>query len=182
MKFAARLLAAGLLATLAGCGGATPTPAAPTGNDAPAATEPAAAPTQIVFAFHDSSVPPQYHRSWTVTITPTSARKVVDSYGDVLSDGTAELTAAQYDEIVAALRTSGLKIVPVEPAAVASGGCTGGTGHSLELTAADGTVTSGRVDHCGGSSDGTLQGDVEAFTTALAPYLPADQDGPQPAP
>ncbi len=183
MMFVTRILMSSLLVASVGCGGTTPAPVAPHGNDAPTTAPVAEAPTQIVFQFHDSSVPPQYHRSWTVTITPTSARKVVDSYGDVLSDATADLTAAQYAEIVAALDKSGLAVVVEDAATVtAHGGCTGGTGHSLALTAADGTVTTGHVDHCGGSDSGTLTGDTAAFATALAPYLPADQDGPQPAP
>jgi hypothetical protein len=171
------------LLAAAACGGPAPatptTPATAPDNTAPAEATAAGAITEIVFAFQDASVPPPYHRSWEVTITPTSIRKVVDSYGDVLSDATATLTAAQFDEIVAALGAAGLTIGDAPPLAAAGGGCTGGTGHSLRITRGD-AVTSGSVEHCGGDHPGTLRGDVDAFTSALAAYLPPDADGPTP--
>ena len=40
----------------------------------------------VTYAFTDSSVPPQYHRSVTLTVTRDEAHIVVDSYGDVLAD------------------------------------------------------------------------------------------------
>lgn len=41
---------------------------------------------QVTYAFFDASVPPQFHRSWTLTVTREWARLVVTSYGDVLAD------------------------------------------------------------------------------------------------
>jgi hypothetical protein len=38
--------------------------------------------------FNDSSVPPEYHRRYTLTADAESAQLVVDSYGDVLHDVT----------------------------------------------------------------------------------------------
>lgn len=170
------------LLAAAACGASTPptttTPAPGPANTEPAADADADAVTEIVFAFQDASVPPPYHRSWEVTITPTSIRKVVDSYGDVLSDTTAALTTAQFAEIVAALAAAELTIVEAT-SGTRGGGCTGGTGNSLRLRRGE-AVTTGSVEHCGGEHAGTLRGDVDAFTSALAPYLPADSDGPTP--
>lgn len=43
---------------------------------------------QITFEFRDASVPPQYHRSYTIDVTSTQSHLVVDSYGEVLADTT----------------------------------------------------------------------------------------------
>ena len=43
----------------------------------------------VEYHYQDSSVPPEYHRSYTLTVTQGEADLVVDSYGDVLHDETA---------------------------------------------------------------------------------------------
>src|SRR5690606_31570938 len=50
--------------------------------------------TEAGFHFGDASLPPEAHRSWTVTVTPDMAYVVVDSYGDVVGEDTAEITPA----------------------------------------------------------------------------------------
>jgi hypothetical protein len=167
--------AAALSALLAACG----TPSTPTPAPSPAAGERGAAGalTQIDFAFQDSSVPPPYHRSWVVTITPSSIRKVVTSYSTVLAETQGPLTAEQFAAIGAALERAQLRVGPEVPEA--RPGCAGGTGHRLRL-ARGATVEEGRVYRCGGSDTGTLRGDVAAFSAALAPYLPPGSEGPPP--
>ena len=44
--------------------------------------------TKIVYSYGDSSVPPKYHRSYTITATKDGIRIVVDSYGNILADTT----------------------------------------------------------------------------------------------
>jgi len=181
------LFAVALSSLALSCGSSSPPPPTPApaeeaqradGDHGPSAP---AAPTRIVFQFHDSSVPPPYHRSYTVTATPTEIRKVVDSYGDVISDTKAPLTADQYAAIVAALATHGLGPKAAAPAASEpAAGCTGGTGHSLVLARADGTESRLHVAHCGGADSGTLAGDVEAFATVLSSYLPSPLRGSGP--
>ena len=167
------------LLSAAAFGSTTPAAPAPTpehNGSGSAATPPIANDiTEVVFSFHDSSVPPPYHRSWVVTITPSAIRKVVDSYGDVISDSASALTAAQFAEIAQALSTSGLRVTPA--VADPSPECTGGTGHSLRVTRGA-AVEEGHVSHCGGDHSGTLTGDASGFTSAIAPFLPGEQDAP----
>ena len=41
----------------------------------------------VKVAFRDSSVPPEYHRSWRLTLDSDEIAVVVDSYGDIVSEG-----------------------------------------------------------------------------------------------
>ena len=63
------------LVLVAACGGSTDPATAGLPDDA-----------TVTYAFTDSSVPPQYHRSVTLTVTRDEAHIVIDSYGDVLAD------------------------------------------------------------------------------------------------
>ena len=42
---------------------------------------------EIIYRFGDASVPPDYHRSYTITVTAGGVRIVVDSYGDFTVTG-----------------------------------------------------------------------------------------------
>ena len=55
----------------------------------------------VTYEFHDSSVPPPYHRSYVLTFDRAGARIVVDSYGDVLADRTAPMTEDAWATVAA---------------------------------------------------------------------------------
>lgn len=185
-----RYLLAGAMSIMA-CtsdGGKTvETPASPAEPGAPEAEEktmpeekaaPLAGATQVVWRFRDSSVPPEYHRSYVITVTPASIRKVVDSYGKVLGDESAPFDQARFDRVLAAIAKHGLAARP--PAAEESG-CSGGTSHGIEVTAGASVLLAGEQDHCGGRDAGSLAGDARAFDAELAALAPAAGDGPAPA-
>ena len=54
---------------------------------------------EITYHFGDASVPPKYHRSYTVTVTTDKVRIVVDSYGKILADKGYEITNKQFNDI-----------------------------------------------------------------------------------
>ncbi len=107
--------------------------------------------TKIELRFRDSSVPPQYHRSYTITLTPRKARKVVDSYGDVISDEEAALDPKLFEKLVADLKKLGLKDVPPK-----SDGCTGGTSRSLTVYEGSNKTVQVASAKCGGKETGSL--------------------------
>lgn len=146
-----------------------PEPPAPAPTSDPAATADGAI-DEIVFRFHDASVPPQYHRSYTIVATAKSIRKTVDSYGDVISDESAALTRAEFDALVAALKTHTIKVVPD---AAASLGCSGGTARSLKLLHQGAPILEGRLERCGAKDTGNLAGDLDAFVAELAKRAPS---------
>lgn len=112
---------------------------------------------RVVYRFRDASVPPPDHRSFTLTLTPTEAHRVVDSYGDVVSDETRPLDRPRFDALVAGL--SGIATVTDAPVP----GCTGGTGLTLTVSAGATTLLEGSQERCAGEQTGTLSGDVRAW-------------------
>ena len=128
-----------------------PTPPPNTATATATAAASTGAVTKIELRFRDSSVPPQYHRSYTITLTPTKARKVVDSYGDVISDEEAALDPKLFEKLVADLKKLGLKDVPPK-----SDGCTGGTSRSLTVYEGSNKTVQVASAKCGGKETGSL--------------------------
>jgi hypothetical protein len=130
----AALAGAVLASALVACGDDS------TGDDA-VVLDPAT--TSVVYAFYDASVAPDYHRSYTVTVTADSARVVVDSYGDVLFDVTEPIDDALWQRTLAtAAEFSSAKSVTNE-------GCAGGTAEQLlVIDGAGQNVFEVFVDHC----------------------------------
>lgn len=101
----------------------------------------------VVYQFHDSSVPPQYHRSYTLNFDRNQVRIVVDSYGDVLADRTAPMTEAAWTTVsnnFASIRN----ITVRQP----QQGCVGGTGFGLKVDDGGATTFSLNASVCGGAN------------------------------
>ena len=101
----------------------------------------------IEYHYGDSSVPPEYHRSYTLTVTKGGVHAVVDSYGDVLHDVTEPLPPEVWRELV---RTADDVVdLPVdedeEP-------CTGGTTRDLTIEDGGKTLVDVSFGACGGSN------------------------------
>ena len=99
----------------------------------------------VTYEFHDSSVPPPYHRSYVLTFDSAGARIVVDSYGEVLADRTAPMTADAWNQVSGSFpQIRGITVVEPEQ------GCTGGTAFAVSV--ADGGATSFTLNgsECGG--------------------------------
>ena len=97
----------------------------------------------IEFHYGDASVPPQFHRSYLLTITATSVHGVVDSYGNELADETAVITAEVWNALVAQLDDlADLDVDEIE-------GCTGGTSRSLSVVDDNTTRLDLDFDVCG---------------------------------
>lgn len=124
---------------------------------------------RVVYEYGDASVEPQYHRSYTVDITPDSVHVVVDSYGDVLADTTYSLEGHRFEALLEELEKSELHSVDGSR----PGGCTGGTTEAFVLYGAEGLVLSGSVYHCGGEDYGDLAGDLERAAGAVRGLVPA---------
>jgi len=128
----------------------------------------AAAVDRIVYHFQDASVPPPYHRSYTIDVTQKSVRIVVDSYGDVLADEVFHVDSLQFDRLKQILRKSGLHKCQLD----AETGCTGGTGERINLYAGEKELFAGNVYHCGGQKSGNLCGDLASLADAVKALIP----------
>lgn len=134
---------------------------------------------KLSYHFQDSSVPPQYHRSVTIVVTPAEVTKVVDSYGDIISEQANAITAAQFKTLLATLEPLGVDVASA-PSPSPSNGCTGGTSDSLSLYVASTEVLSGTVSSCGGESVGPMHGDLKQVAKNAAALLVEDPSGPVP--
>jgi len=152
----AAALAAGSL--LAACGGDedaetpsdTATPASVTIREEPDTSSTAdistatGAGATVVYRYRDSSVAPEYHRSYTLTIVAREANLVVDSYGDVLHDVTEPISTDLWEQTLAAATS-----FAGAPDVTSADPCSGGTGEQLTVTDGSGDeVVAVSIDHC----------------------------------
>lgn len=115
---------------------------------------------RITYEFHDASIPPQYHRSITLTVSREEAQIVIDSYGDVLAD---ESTTTP-PEVWRTLSDSLPDLVALTPTAPEEG-CTGGTGMDVIIESSRDPLLNLSPQFCAGANS-----DVEtAILTWIEP-------------
>ena len=153
-RLAGALLGAGLLSVLGAC---TTGDADPVGLPGDAV---------VTYAFRDSSVPPPYHRSVTLTVTRDESRLVIDSYGDVLADE----SVATAPEVWAALGDSLATVSSLE-ADAAGEGCVGGTGMDLRVASGDEVLVDLSPEYCGGSNE-ALEAPILAWIAPARDQFP----------
>lgn len=123
---------------------------------------------EMTFEFTDSSVPPEHHRSFTVTASGHEVNVVVDSYGDVLHDVTEPMPAEAWEEFLAdgpgEITAMSLDVEASEAESKGEregegddGDCAGGTSSSIRLTQEGETRLSVDLDSC--TSEGSEQSD-----------------------
>ncbi|MCP3898458.1 MAG: hypothetical protein GY707_01845 [Desulfobacteraceae bacterium] len=123
---------------------------------------------QVTYYFGDASVPPEYHRSYTITVTTHKVRIVVDSYGEILADESYEITNKQFNDIQNSLKRNKVKNCILGE----DKGCTGGTIERISFSDAKNEIFSGSVYHCGGEDTGNLCGDITNFANDVKNLLP----------
>jgi|CXWK01.1.fsa_nt_gi hypothetical protein len=121
--------------------------------------------TEVVLHFHDSSVPPPYHRSYVLTVSDGQVHAVVDSYGDVLHDVTEPVPRAEW---VAFLDGLDDELATMPDPEQSDEACTGGT--SIDFTVNDGSIN--RVDlevpNCGSDANSRITDRLSAIMEPFA--------------
>lgn len=131
-----------VLLIAAGCGQATVAEDIPSG---PALSDSSV----IVYEFHDSSVPPEYHRSVTLTASKDETSIVIDSYGDVLAEESVATPVATWTLMSETLgQVSGLEVTN------SAEGCAGGTSVELSVSTGDTQIVDLDPEFCAGSNEG----------------------------
>ena len=123
---------------------------------------------EITYHFGDASIPPEYHRSYTVTVTTDKIRIVVDSYGDILADKEYEITSKQFDDIRNSLKRNKIRNCTLGD----DKGCSGGTIERISFSDGENKIFSGSVYHCGGKDTGNLCGDIAGFADDIKNLVP----------
>jgi len=127
---------------------------------------------KITYRFIDASVPPQYHRSYTITVSQNRAHITVDSYGDVLAEKEFNISSDQFKELLNCFQKTKIRNCKLEK----ENGCTGGTGEKISLSDENKDMFSGRIYHCGGKNYGNLCGGISLFAEEIKRMVP-DLDG-----
>lgn len=123
---------------------------------------------KLVYRFIDASVPPQYHRSYTITVTAGSAAVVVDSYGDILAEKSYPMAAGEFRKIKQSFAKHDIRNCPP----VENSGCTGGTSEKIACFNQDEKIFSGSVYHCGGKDMGDICGNIRGFARDIMDLIP----------
>lgn len=118
----------------------------------------------IVFEFHDASVPPDDHRSYIISITPTTLYYVVDSYGEVIKKDSLEIGKQKWEQCKNAFESAGIRNV-IEKESIE--GCTGGTGNSIKIFNGHDFLFLGYQYRCGDFNEGDMEGDINQFLQAI---------------
>ena len=118
---------------------------------------------RVDYSFYDSSVAPEYHRSYTLTMTKEKATISVNSYGDVLLEAEYVITEEQFQQAIDGLRKLNIRSHKKNEDAIP---CDGGTSESFELTADGKALFHGYQDNCGEELSTMIVGS-EAIAQAL---------------
>ncbi len=121
----------------------------------------------IKIKYIDSSVPPQYHRSYTFFATENSIRLSVYSYGNILNDTTITITSNQFNEIRQTVKSAKLKSRQEKN----NSDCTGGTALEIVLFKNNTKVFEGHTYLCGGSTYGNLSGDIDSILSKFKSFF-----------
>jgi len=127
---------------------------------------------EITYYFGDSSVPPEFHRSYSITVMNNIVSVVVDSYGDILADEEYEITNEQFNNIRNSLLRNDIRNCELGP----DDDCAGGTSESVSYSDGEVELFSESVYHCGGEDTGNLCGDVTNFANDVKSLVPNLED------
>ncbi len=125
---------------------------------------------QLTYQFRDASVPPPYHRSYTLVINKDTALLSVDSYGNILAEKTYEMPKDGLKKIGEAIVKHKIALRKEKKE---NKGCTGGTSRIISYSCkGEKENFSGSAYYCGGDQYGTLSGDIDSFFVDLKAFAP----------
>jgi len=119
---------------------------------------------RLEYCFHDSSVPPKYHRSYTISVSSKEISKLIDSYGDTVSFEKREISPEEFKSIQKTFVSAKIKNCKKKRK---GDGCTGGTGISIHCYLGAETVFTGHNYTCAGEEVGDLCGETNKINNQL---------------
>ena len=125
---------------------------------------------QIIFIYDDASVPPDDHRSYTITVWPDQLFFEVDSYGELIRKDSVSITKNKWNQIRQAFVDSQIHNIAEKENPE---GCTGGSGNQVYVSMGLKSLFSGNQYRCGGFKEGNLSGDLDGFEKAIRQDLPS---------
>lgn len=124
----------------------------------------------FTYEFGDASVPPPFHRSYSIVANKDTVVLTVDSYGDTLIQREYAMPANGFDLIGNAIVKNKISKRSEKKE---SNGCTGGRTKSIAFSSKnDPRPFSASTYICGGEMYGTLIGDLDTFLLDIRPLTP----------
>ncbi len=123
----------------------------------------------FVYEFHDASVPPEYHRSYMISIEDTNVMFRVDSYGDLLLEERFSITRLDLEQFKKQVRKCNIRYAKKGKE---NKGCTGGTSDSFFLYWSDEDKQDGYTETCGGTQFGNITGKIEELRNLFKNMVP----------
>ena len=125
--------------------------------------------TKIVYRFRDASVPPRYHRSYTISITASEANVVVSSYGTQLNENTVPISPSDFQTALDVIEKSQI----TQSSEIESDSKTiGGKIEYLQLFDKDTELFSGSTHNSSVQGTKILKGDIKAVRKYLRSLFP----------
>ena len=121
---------------------------------------------EIIYSFQDASVPPEYHRSYSIILSDKNYRFVVDSYGETIKDTTIVLLN-QNKKIKQTLKAFKKAQIKNVKRSKTDNGCSGGNGEAIKIIKEGTVFFKGSNYYCGGQTDGDLSGATKLFLKEL---------------
>ena len=128
----------------------------------------------VTYQFNDASVPPQYHRSYLVTVTRGETSIVVDSYGEVLAEEKTATPDAVWDDL-----SSGLAAIEALDPRDSEDGCVGGTSVDVAVVSQKESIVDFYVPECGGSNEDAGQAVQQWIAPARDLFPPMSELAPE---
>lgn len=119
---------------------------------------------EIIFEYHDASVPPDDHRSYFIQIREDSLFYSVDSYGEIIKKISMAIDLKKWNSIKNAFVSCGIKNIEERKI---SEGCTGGSGNSVSAYVKKEQLFKGYQYRCSTFFDGDLDGDLNCFLMTI---------------
>jgi hypothetical protein len=123
---------------------------------------------EIRYSFHDSPVPPPFHRSYTISIKKDIVQIIVNSYETILTDESYSCSPENFNNILQHFEQGNVRNEKLAD----NDGYTGGTGETIVCLRNGAIVFSGNVYHCADIDSGNLAGDYSAAVNAIRDLIP----------
>ena len=123
---------------------------------------------QIQYHYEDATIPPKYHRSYTITIAKNQVNIVINSYENIIANQSYKISNEQFNSILSSMRNHEIGNCELGK----DTGCSGGTSESVIGIITEEEIFDGEVYHCGGYDFGDLCGDVTHFAYDVKSLIP----------
>lgn len=128
---------------------------------------------EILYRFVDAPVPPPFHRSYVIMVSPETVAAEVQCYGEVLERTERKIEQEEFARLLVCMNRHRIR---KHEFGTPDEGCSGGTAEQIECRGEEGVVFSAWAYHCGGQSWGDLDGDVGGFASQLKSLIPSFEE------